>query len=316
MVTSDKEKITETVSVEEPRKPMNKFWTTTRPVGVNARTILPSVSLCLIALFSCIPDTPISPPGPAPSPHEPGQMTQVSVINALMIGRYDGVMPVPELLKYGDFGLGTLDHLDGEMIVLDGHAYQVRGDGVIREVGSDRSTPFATVTRFEKDGDFPCQQLGKLSELETHLDDAVRAKNNFLSVRVDGQFASIKLRSVHRQKPPYKPLAEVAKSQSEWTHDDVSGTLVGIRCPTWVKGLNVPGYHWHFLSDDRKIGGHVLECQVTEGRVQYDVSCNWQIKLDHSAEFNGVELGADLSRELHRVESSRGEESQDGAPER
>src|SRR5262249_17554347 len=105
-------------------------------------------------LFADRPQFPSSPPVPPSSCR--GRITQVSVLNALMLGRYDGVMPIPELLSYGDFGLGTLDHLDGELIVLDGRAYQVRGDGVVVEVGSDRSTPFALVTPFEPDGSLPC----------------------------------------------------------------------------------------------------------------------------------------------------------------
>ena len=208
---------------------------------------------------------------PSRSPPDRDRITQVSVINALMLGRYDGVMPIPELLRYGDFGVGTLDHLDGEMIVLDGRAYQVRGDGVVAEVGPGRSTPFAVVTPFDGDGEFPCPQVASLADLDARLDEALPQKNNFVAIRVDGRFASITLRSVHRQEPPYRPLAEVAKSQSVWTHEDLSGTLVGIRCPAWVGGLNVPGYHWHFLSDDRKVGGHVLDCRVREGRVRHDV---------------------------------------------
>ncbi len=78
------------------------------------------VGLCLLSVGSCGPDEPVTPP-------DRGRITQVSVIDALMIGRYDGVMPIPELLRHGDFGVGTLDHLDGEMIILDGRAYQVRG---------------------------------------------------------------------------------------------------------------------------------------------------------------------------------------------
>src|SRR3954454_1387140 len=100
------------------------------------------LGLLLLSLSSC------KPRGAEP-PSARGQMTQVSVINALMIGRYDGVMPIPELLRYGDFGVGTLDHLDGELICLDGRAYQAGGDGVVVEAGPDRLTPFATVTRFE-----------------------------------------------------------------------------------------------------------------------------------------------------------------------
>jgi acetolactate decarboxylase len=197
-----------------------------------------------------------------------------------MIGRYGGVMPIPELLRQGDFGLGTLDRLDGELIVLDGRAYQVRGDGVVVDVGPDRSTPFAMVTPFAPDGEFPCPRVDNLSDLDARLDEALGPQNNFLAVRVDGRFAPITLRSVHRQEPPYWPLVEVVKGQSVWTHGEVRGTLVGFRSPAWVGGLNVPGYHWHFLSDDRTVGGHVLDCRLREGRVQYDVCRDWLIKLD------------------------------------
>jgi acetolactate decarboxylase len=221
---------------------------------------------------------PSSPPAARPSYR--GRITQVSVLNDLIIGRHDGVMPIPELLRYGDFGLGTLDHLDGELIVLDGRAYQVRGDGVVDEVGSDRSTAFAIVTPFEPDGEFPCPHVGSISDLGARLDDALEQQNNFLAVRVDGRFATITLRSVYRQEPPYRPLGEVVKGQSVWTHTEMGGTLVGVHCPAWVGGLNVPGYHWHFLSDDRTTGGHVLDCRVREGRVQYEVFRDWLIKLD------------------------------------
>jgi acetolactate decarboxylase len=253
---------------------MKEFLATAIPADSIARAILPFICLSLLSLSSCTPDES------APPPPRLGRITQVSVINDLMIGRYGGVMPIPVLLRHGDFGLGTLDHLDGEMIVLDGRAYQVRGDGAVVRVGSDRWTPFATVTRFEQDGDFPCPRVGNLSDLDARLDDALGQKNNFLAVRVDGLFAAITLRSVHRQEPPYRPLGDVVKGQSVWTHGEVSGTLVGVRSPAWVGGLNVPGYHWHFLSDDRTIGGHVLDCRVREGRVRYEVCRDWRIKLD------------------------------------
>jgi len=263
-------------------------------------------SVGLVSLSGC-GGAPAPVQAPAP-PIDRDQITQVSVINALMLGRYEGVMPIPELLRYGDFGVGTLDRLDGELLVLDGKAYQVRADGAIVEVGADRSTPFAVVTPFDADGEHPCPPVKSLADLDAHLNEALPQKNDFLAIRVDGTVDSITLRSVQRQEPPFRPLDEVAKGQSVWTHKDVSGTFVGVRCPSWTKGLNVPGYHWHFLSNDRRVGGHVLDCQVREGRVRYDVSNNWLIKLETSAEFNQAALGEDLSRELKRVESSRGDE--------
>jgi acetolactate decarboxylase len=123
-------------------------------------------------------------------------------------------------------------------------------------------------------------RVGNLADLDARLDDAPGPKNTFLAVRVDGRFAAITLRSVHRQELPYRPLGDVVKGQSVWTHTEMSGTLVGVRSPAWVGGLNVPGYHWHFLSADRTVGGHVLDCQVREGRVQYVVCRDWLIKLD------------------------------------
>lgn len=233
-------------------------------------------------------------------------ITQVSVINALMLGQYDGVMPISELLRHGDFGVGTLDHLDGELVVLDGRAYQIRGDGAIAVAGPERSTPFAVVTRFVADGDLPFPAVSSLAELDAHCDNALPQKNNFVAIRVDGRFVSLTLRSVHRQKPPYKPLADVAKSQSVWTRENVSGTLVGIRSPAWVDGVSVPGYHWHFLSDDRRIGGHVLDCKLEHATIRYHICRDWQVKLPGSHVFNAADLTKDLSRDLKRVESSRG----------
>jgi acetolactate decarboxylase len=221
----------------------------------------------------------LSPP-PVPPPPGRGRLTQVSVLSALVSGRYGGVMPIRELLRYGDFGLGTLDHLDGELVVLGGRAYQVRGDGAVAAVGPGRSTPFAVVTRFEPDGEFPCPRAGNLPDLDARLDDALGHKDSFLAVRVDGRFAPITLRSVPRQEPPYRPLGEVIKGQSVWTHREVGGTLVGVRSPAWVGKLNAPGYHWHFVSADRTVGGHVLDCGAREGRVQYQVCRDWLIKLD------------------------------------
>ena len=255
----------------------------------------------LIAIGSCTHESPVTTP-------DPDRITQISVINALMVGRYDGVMPIEELLSLGDFGLGTLDHLDGEMIVLDGKVYQVRGDGVVADVGQDRSTPFAVVTWFNSDGEFPCPEVAGLTDLEARLATPLPQWNNFVAVRVDGRFRALTLRSVGRQEPPYKPLAEVAKGQTVWTRENIEGTLVGIRSPVWAGGLTVPGYHWHFLSNDHTIGGHVLDCRVVEGRVRYDICHNWLIKLEGSDSFNKADLVKDQTKDLRRVESSRGTE--------
>ncbi len=257
---------------------------------------LPRLALILLAGVA---------PVAADEPPERDRITQVSVINALMLGQYDGVKPIGELLRWGDFGVGTLDHLDGELIVLDGRAYQVRGDGAVLPVGPGRSTPFAVVTPFDAEGQLPCPEVDSLAELNRRLDAAIARPNQFLAVRIRARPASITLRSVARQEPPYRPLAAVAEHESVWTHADLAGTLIGIRSPAWAVGMNVPGYHWHFLSDDRTIGGHILDCRLTAGQVEYDICHTWQVLLDDSPAFNAADLARDQSRDLKRVESAR-----------
>jgi acetolactate decarboxylase len=217
-------------------------------------------------------------------------------------------MTMQELLRNGNFGLGTCDHLDGELIVLDGKAYQAKADGTVAEVASQSTTPFAIVAPFEKAGQVPCTNPGNLDDLETQLDGALPNHNLFFAMRVDADFESITFRSVPRQEPPYALLADVSKQQSIWTHENLNGTLVGIRSPKWVHGLSVPGYHWHFLSADHKLGGHVLDCKIRSGTIAYDQCDSWLIKLNESIGSNGKDLSADLSHELEEVERLRGTE--------
>jgi acetolactate decarboxylase len=242
---------------------------------------------------------------PVPAPERGGDaIIQTSIINALMLGRYDGVTPVADLLQLGDFGLGTVDRLDGELIILDGRAYQARGDGSVVDA-SPTTSPFAVVTPFDEDGSLPCPPSRRLAELEAALDEALPWKNSFVAIRIEVDLESVTIRSVPRQEPPYRPLEEVAKGQSVWTRDGAKGTLLGIRSPAWVGGLTVPGFHWHFLSADREFGGHVLDLRIRSGTIRYDVCREWRILLPESPGIDSVDLTPDLSRELKRVESAR-----------
>ncbi len=269
-------------------------------------------ALCGLVLFGAMSCRPVEigvPTGgkavaPASSVNR-DRMTQISVINALMLGQYDGVISIEEMLDYGDFGLGTLDHLDGELIVLDGTAYRVGGDGNVVEVEPHRTTPFAVVTSLQIDDQFRCDTVASLAKLDQLLDERIGHQNDFIAIRVDGQFGTVTVRSVKRQEPPYQPLAAVARSQGVWTHEGLSGTLVGIRCPPWVHGINVPGFHWHFISDDRQVGGHVLACQIRGAQISYDVCNDWLVRLPDTQQFNALDLGLDLRAELKSVERSR-----------
>ena len=229
-------------------------------------------------------------------------LMQVSTIDALLAGAYDGQMTLGQLKTHGNLGLGTFDALEGEMIVIDGSVYQARVDGAIYELPDDTTTPFAAVVNF--DADQSAQLSGPLNE-ETFLaqiDKLAPNKNLFLAVRVDGTFPTMKVRSVPKQEKPYPPLADVVKTQSVFEYTNTTGTVLGFRCPAFVKGINVPDYHLHFISEDRKTGGHVLDFTLKDAALQLDACNQFFLVLTDQKNFSNLDLSQDRSHELEKVE--------------
>ena len=164
---------------------------------------------------------------------------QVSTIDALMLGVYDGTLSFEELEKHGGFGIGTFDHLDGEMIGLDGEYYQVKADGVAYPVAGNMTTPFAAVTFFDADDTISIEDAENYTQFGEYLDERLPTKNVFYAIRIDGTFPYMKTRSVPRQEKPYPLLAEVAVDQTISEFHDVNGTIVGFWSPEFVKGINI-----------------------------------------------------------------------------
>lgn len=232
-----------------------------------------------------------------------GALYQVSLIDALLAGEYDGAATVGDLRRHGDFGIGTFDRLDGELILLDGVTYRAQADGTVERVADAETTPFAAVTWFEADRQIAFSEPLALPALQQRLDELLGNPNLFYAVRIDCTPASLTIRSVPTQSKPYRPLVEVVKNQSVWTHEGISGTLVGLRCPEYSAGLNVPGYHWHFISADRRVGGHVLQAELPACVVMVDRMTDWRVALpDNDEHFGKVDLGAERRRELEQVE--------------
>jgi acetolactate decarboxylase len=208
-----------------------------------------------------------------------GALFQTSTLDALLDGAYDGDVTFAELAERGDLGLGTLNGLDGEMIALDGEFHQARVDGSVRRIASEERTPFAVVTRFQAEArstiDSSSDHAALLKMLDTLVPDAALC----YAIRLDGFFESVRARSVPRQKRPYLPFSEVVAQQVEFELTQVAGSIVGFRFPDYVQGLNVPGYHLHFISDDRSSGGHVLDCRISSGHVQVDHSSDLHMEL-------------------------------------
>jgi acetolactate decarboxylase len=200
---------------------------------------------------------------PPPEQEVGGSVTQISTYPALELGLYDGDVSYAELAQMGNFGIGTFDGMDGEMIALDGEFFQARSDGSVRKADEGLETPFATVTFFTAAQRLQTSgPLGSYDELKAYLAAAAPPENRPCAIRVDGSFPAIKIRSIPVQSEPYPPLADVVAQQTTWELTGLRGTLVGYWFPEYLSALNAPGYHLHFISADRQIAGHLLECSL------------------------------------------------------
>jgi acetolactate decarboxylase len=230
---------------------------------------------------------------------------QYSLITSLAAGDYADGTPLREMLVDGDFGIGTFDQLDGELILLEGKVFQALADGKVRPADPDGSTPFSAVTFFNEDGRMGDFSAATLQHLDEMLDERLPRRNSPYAIRIDGEFEQLTLRSVPAQSTPFPPLVDVVKHQSVWEKTNVKGTLVGFRCPSWVGTLNVPGYHWHFLSDDRTVGGHVLGCRFQGATLRYDECGSILIRVPKSKRFDAFDADAIKKQDINVIERQR-----------
>jgi acetolactate decarboxylase len=204
---------------------------------------------------------------------------QVSTFHALMHGKYDGETTFEELKKHGNFGIGTVNGLDGEVVALNGEFFQIKADGKVYSIADQEKTPFAVVTFFKPDKRFSLPRVSGLNELQAALDRMLPSADGILAIRIAGEFKYVKVRSVPRQEKPYPGLAEALKHQTEFELKNVRGTLVGFRFPRHMDGVNVPGYHFHFITADKKAGGHTLDCSAEGANVDAARISNLSVRL-------------------------------------
>lgn len=225
---------------------------------------------------------------------------QVSTINALLEGIYDGNMTFEELKQHGDLGLGTFNALNGEMLMLDGKIYQVKSDGKVYPAADSMKTPFSAVTFFEEDTTLVFDSTLEYKSLEKLLDNILPTENIIYAIKIEGSFKYVRTRSVPVQEKPYPPLSEVVKNQPEFEFHNEKGSLVGFRLPYYLSGINVPKYHLHFITEDKKGGGHLLECETDSIKIGIDFTENIFVSLPETKEFYDADL--DTEKGLKEVE--------------
>lgn len=227
---------------------------------------------------------------------------QTSTINALLKSVFDGEMTFGELKQHGGFGLGTFNSLDGEMIALDNKFYQIKADGNVYGVDDSQITPFAVVTFFDVDKSISPTSLLSYEQLQIYIDESLPTNNIYYAIKITGTFKYIKARSVPKQSKPYPAIMKIIKTQPIFEFNDVKGTMVGFRLPGYINGINVPGYHFHFITDDKKAGGHVLGCQLKDVKIEIDYTNDLNISLPNVKDFYGADLSKKGTVDINKVE--------------
>jgi acetolactate decarboxylase len=227
---------------------------------------------------------------------------QISTLGALQEGVYDGVATMKELKKHGDFGIGTFEGLDGELTELNGKFYQIKADGKVYQVADTVKTPFAAITYFETDKKVALEQPLDFKQLQSFFESQLPTPNIPYAVKITGSFTYVKTRSVPKQSKPYPRLVEVTKNQPTFEMKDVTGTIIGYWLPQYLAGVNMAGYHFHFLTDDKQGGGHLLEIQLTKGTLELDYSYGLELVLPSQSDFYKTDLTGDKTKELESIE--------------
>jgi acetolactate decarboxylase len=222
-------------------------------------------------------------------------------VNALVEGIYEENVSFAEIKLHGDFGLGTFNDLDGEMVMLNGTTYQINFEGHINVIDDEALSPFACVTFFK-----PIFHDDIMGEMDYHafvemLYSLLPSPNLFYAIRVEGSFAHIKTRSVPRQES-YRPIVEIAKSQSTFDFNKIAGNIVGFFTPSFMASVNVPGLHLHFLSSDRKHGGHLLECCPFKCRIDIQLIDSVEISLPITLDYLTQDFTRNIEQDLNKVE--------------
>ena len=229
---------------------------------------------------------------------------QTSTLSALQEGVYDGEITLGELKRHGDFGIGTFQGLDGEMIELDRQFYQIKADGKVYRPDDALTTPFAAVTYFEADHKAKIDREMNLTELQSYVESLLPTRNIPYAIMIDGIFTYVKTRSVPKQTKPYPRLVEVTKNQPTFETRSVAGMIVGYWLPAYLGGVNMAGYHLHFLSRDRQFGGHLLECRVSAAAIALDDSFGVNLQLPQQSDFYRTDLSKDNHKELESIEKN------------
>lgn len=206
---------------------------------------------------------------------------------------FEGTLTAKDLKSEGDLGLGSYNQLDGELIMLDGVLYQAREDGTVSIADDDAKIVYANSTFFDRDQAFEIEEATNYETLRGLLNEAMAGPNFFYAFKIHGNFKYMKCGGLHKQEPPFKDGLDVLiPNRPVFERENFSGTMVGFYCPEFIGDINVVAYHLHFVSDDKKFAGHVMEFEAENLSVEMDKITEYQFVLPDTEAYEKVGFDA------------------------
>ena len=230
---------------------------------------------------------------------------QVGTINSLLAAVYEGDVSVNDLSNFGNFGLGTVDGVDGEMVALNNYFYRIDVNGSAHSA-ENMNTPFAIVTNFNTSKSYELGKYDDINAMHKYIKTKFNSDNIIYAVSISGDFESVYLRSECAQPKGHKPLIEtISKVQHKYRFDNIKGTIVGFWFPKYMKNINVTDFHFHFLNDKNTKGGHMLDMKLKSGVLKIMPIYNFRMHLIDSDRFRKTNLNLDFEDATKKVEPKK-----------
>jgi acetolactate decarboxylase len=214
----------------------------------------------------------------------------VNTRSAYEAGCYTGTHRIDHVLGFGDFGLGALNHNDGDLVIEGARAYRTAFDGVTSQLPPEATTSYATVIPFVADRAFEVTTPLDKAEFELLLAATIPLANRIWALRIRGVFTQVTSGASRAQALPYRPLAEVLPTYNFQNHENTAGTLIAFHSPAYLSGIGVVGPHYHWLSDDRAQGGHVNAFTIDHVVVEACEATGFAFELPATEAFRGLDL--------------------------
>lgn len=230
------------------------------------------------------------------------KIIQFSTIGALMAGHFRGECCLQEFSHPHAFGLGCSEEINGELTIFQGEFWEATAGEALKTLGNQHRVPFIQMTEFHPEYTYEVQDISH-HNAQRWLAEKISNQNVFLAICIEAEFEKVVVRRPQRATQGERKIAEVAKAQQVDTLRHIKGRLIGFWTPELFGRISVPGFHLHFIDDERKQSGHVLEYYAKSSLLSLEEKQT--IEITNPASQNYKELNIDITKLdqlIHQIE--------------